>query len=97
MHPCAGRMPRSPGSTGSPPENVKAKIPVIAQTRPEITKAPAIFSPMSSVMALQIRTAEIARRRRAAVKYLFGFLRFIFSLSVLYVIHLFHLLLLLSP
>lgn len=81
MHPCAGSSPKSRGSTGSPAENVRVKIPVIAQTMPEITNAAVVISPGFEIRAISMKTAAPAKSRIAAVEYLFRIIGFIFSLS----------------
>jgi hypothetical protein len=70
----------SRGSTGSPAENVRVKIPVIAQTIPEITNAVVVRSLGLEIRARSMKTAATAKRRIAAVEYLFRIIGFIFSL-----------------
>ena len=79
MEPCAGRIPRRFGSTGSPAENVRVKIPVIAQTIAEITNAAVVISPGFEIRAISMKTTATAKRRIAAMEYLFRIIGFISS------------------
>jgi hypothetical protein len=81
MDPCAGRIPRRCGSIGSPAENVRVKIPVIAQTMPEITNAAVVISAGLEIRAISMKMAATAKRRIAVVEYLFRIIGFIFSTS----------------
>jgi hypothetical protein len=71
--PWAGRILTSQGSMGSPSENVRAKIPVIEQTRPEIIKAVTVLSGRLMKRAIVMKTAAAARRRMPVIVYLFSF------------------------
>jgi hypothetical protein len=78
MEPCAGRIPIRRGSTGSPPEKVRVKIPVMAQAIPLITNAAVVISAGFEMRARSMKTAATAKSRIAAVEYLFRLIRVIF-------------------
>jgi hypothetical protein len=78
IHPCTGKMAISRGSTGSLHENVRVKIPVMAQTMPEMTYTDVAISPLLVIRAISIKIAAAPIRRIAAVVYLFRCSRFTF-------------------
>jgi len=82
IQPCAGRIPTKRGSTGSPPENVRIKIPVIAQVIAEITYAAVMNSVGLVSRAITISAAAAAMRRMAAMEYLFRSFRLIICLGL---------------
>jgi hypothetical protein len=72
IHPCAGRRPIRRGSTGSPIEKVRLKIPITAQIIPEITKDAVTNSPRLLTRPRMMKTAAVTIRRIAIRPYLLG-------------------------
>jgi hypothetical protein len=77
IQPCAGRIPRRRGSTGSPIEKVRLKIPITAQIIAEITKEAVTNSPRLLNRPRMMKTAAVAIRRIAIRPYLLGIFSFI--------------------